>query len=308
MDKGSGLEPPRRERAWWLLVLTAASGVLAGGIAAVVSAPPWLQALCVTVGVALGVLLVEVQTRRAQREQHAAERRSHVAGARERLPTVGAVGPAEAGVDRAIVDVPYVRRDAETSAKRALEKRGRVLIVGPAMAGKSRLGLQVAQTLFARHEFLKPSDGKALNQLMVEGHRPRRMLVWLDRLERFLSDGLTVDDLDAFCRDGTVAVATIGSDAYDGQVPMDDLKTTGWDVLEWFAPHVWLTGWTQGEVQRAKAVVPPQVLEAATRHGLSAYLGAGPVAIERFRAGESTCPEGYALVRAAADWRRVGRS
>ncbi len=308
MEEGSGLKPPRRERSWWLLALTAASGVLAAGIAGVVSAPAWLQALCVTVGVASGVLLVELQTRRAQSEQHAVELRSHVAGAREQLPTVGAVGLAEAGVDRAIVKVPYVQRDAETEAKRALQERGRVLIVGPAMAGKSRLGLQVAQDLFAQHEFLKPSHGKALHQLMVEGHRPQRMLVWLDRLERFLAEGLTFDDLDGFCRDGTVAVATIGSDAYDGHVPMDDLKATGWDVLEWFAPPVWLTGWTQGDLQRAKAVVSPQVLKAASRYGLSVYLGAGPVAIERFRAGESTCPEGHALVRAAADWRRVGRS
>jgi hypothetical protein len=309
VDEQPGLKPSRRERSWVLPALAVVSGLLAAGLAGVLSAPRWLQALCTVAGVALGVLLGELQRRRAQTEQHARELRSHVAGAREQLLTVRTVSLDGAGVHRALVEVPYVQRDAEREVTRTLGEHGRVLIVGFGLQGKSRLALHVAQQLFAEHAFLKPNDGKALHQLMVQGHRPQRVLVWLDRLERFLADGLSGDDLDTFCRDGNVAVATIGSGAYNARNPLNGYETTGWDVLKWFDPEVWLPPtWTHDELERAQAVVAPEVLQAATRPGLSAYLAAGPMAIKRLRAGESECPEGYALVRAAADWRRVGRS
>jgi hypothetical protein len=309
VDGEPGLKPPRQEWSWRLLVAAAVGSVLAAGFAGVLSAPPWLQALCIIVGVVLTLTVVELQRRRAQTERHARELRTHVAGAGEQMLTVSVVGLQEAGVHRARREVPYVQRDAEIRAMRTLQERGRVLIVGSGLAGKSRLALQVAQQLFAQHAFVRPNDGQALRHLLAEGYTLQRVLVWLDGLEPFLTGGLTVEHLDALSRDGAVVVATIGSGAYGRHEPVGDLKTSSWDVLEGFDPPVWLPEtWTQDELQRVKAVVSPQVFEAASRYGLSAYLGAGPQATGRFLAGESRCPEGHALVRAVADWRRVGRS
>jgi tetratricopeptide (TPR) repeat protein len=41
-------------------------------------------------------------------------------------------------------------------------------------------------------------------------------------------------------------------------------------------------------------------------YGLAEYLGAGPEALDKFEKGETANPVGYALVRAAVDWRRTG--
>ena len=48
------------------------------------------------------------------------------------------------------------------------------------------------------------------------------------------------------------------------------------------------------------------MLAAVQRYRLAEYLGAGPEAVNMFEAGHITNPVGYALVRAAVDWRRAG--
>jgi hypothetical protein len=61
------------------------------------------------------------------------------------------------------------------------------------------------------------------------------------------------------------------------------------------------------EHDRLRAVVADRgVLVGAQRYGLGEYLGAGPDAVAKFEHGETVCPVGHALVRAAIDWLRVG--
>ena len=54
------------------------------------------------------------------------------------------------------------------------------------------------------------------------------------------------------------------------------------------------------------SVADSTVRAAIHRYGLAEYLGAGPDAVDRFDGGETECPVGAALVRAAVDWRRAG--
>jgi hypothetical protein len=103
-------------------------------------------------------------------------------------------------------------------------------------------------------------------------------------------------------------VATILDHEFEARLPSNGHRAPGREIFDWFAPQVWLPRWTPAELERAAEKVPARVLEAARRYELSAYLGGCRAATDRFRAGESTNPQGHALVRAAADWRRVGRS
>ena len=64
---------------------------------------------------------------------------------------------------------------------------------------------------------------------------------------------------------------------------------------------------TAAELDRIRdAVTDPHILAAVQQYGLAEFLGAGPVAVDKFERGETTEPVGYALVRAAVDWRRSG--
>jgi len=64
---------------------------------------------------------------------------------------------------------------------------------------------------------------------------------------------------------------------------------------------------TAVELDRIRAAVTdPHVLAAVQRYGLAEYLGAGPQAVDTFEHGETAQPVGWALVRAAVDWRRSG--
>jgi hypothetical protein len=55
-----------------------------------------------------------------------------------------------------------------------------------------------------------------------------------------------------------------------------------------------------------EAVTDPRILDAVQHCGLAEFVGGGPAAVDKFERGEPTEAVGYALVRAAVDWRRSG--
>jgi tetratricopeptide (TPR) repeat protein len=299
-----------RERAWWLLALAVAAAVLVAVIAKAGGAPAWVQLVCIGVGTGLGLLVVELRARRAQDDKTATVVREAVASGSEQLPQMGSVGIEDLRVHRAVEAVDYVQREVEPEVERRLRTERRVLIVGPSMSGKTRLALQLTRRLYADHRLLVPKDGKALHGLLAAGVTGTGLVVWLDELERYLgTDGLTTDVLNRFHAQGNVLVATIRSAAYEALLPSGELRPAGWEVPGWFGDPVWLIRWTAADLDRAVASgISAKVLAGARLHGLSAYLGGGPLTLDRLHTAETTHPLGHALVRAAADWRRVGVS
>jgi hypothetical protein len=136
------------------------------------------------------------------------------------------------------------------------------------------------------------------------------VVVWLDDLvKNEFVKGLTPKHLDWFCTSGEVVViATMRSQEYEeALVPVDKSRQAGRDVIEWFGPPVRLSEWSDAEIETLKeATDDPGLVEKAETHGLSAYLGGGPIALDYFENGADTNPVGHVLVRIAADWRRVG--
>jgi tetratricopeptide (TPR) repeat protein len=57
---------------------------------------------------------------------------------------------------------------------------------------------------------------------------------------------------------------------------------------------------------RYRGQVAVEFPAAVQDYGLAEYVGAGPLAIDQLEKGETVQPVGYALVRAAVDWRRSG--
>jgi transcriptional regulator with XRE-family HTH domain len=98
-----------------------------------------------------------------------------------------------------------------------------------------------------------------------------------------------------------------GDDAGKGEKfqPAKDVRPPQAELLERFT-IVRLKS-DPGEQQRiAEQISDLRTREGVQRYGLAEYVGAGHLAVHRFETGESEHPLGAAMVRAAADWHRVG--
>ena len=67
------------------------------------------------------------------------------------------------------------------------------------------------------------------------------------------------------------------------------------------------------ELEPLRGRLPDAEFDAVCRHGLAAYLVAGPalqrkLTTARHAPGEAACPQGVAVVHAAVDWARCGRT
>ena len=236
-----------------------------------------------------------------------------------RLPLVREAQPAQLRVHAAQVQVRYIERDVQPMVADALGRGRGVVLVGHSMAGKTRLAAQVVQQRFPDAPLLIPESGKALRELMDEGLDVAGVVVWLDDLERFLGpDGFTTVQLDRLTSGKGILVTTIRSDEWEkAYLPRDKIRPPGWEVLDRFK-KLPQEGFSQVDLQRRNtaveldriraAVTNPHLLAAVQHYGLAEYLGAGPQAVEKFEHGKTTEPVGYALVRAAVDWRRSGLS
>jgi hypothetical protein len=303
----------RREAV--LLSCLAAAAALAG-----LSGPlgiPWLAVVVTIVAVvgALAKVLISVGRARLEGQRERAE-----SGRRLRVPvsSISEVDPTLIGVDPAaqtILDgdtVPrYVRRDVDGALDNAVAAalsggRWLVVVVGGSKVGKSRT-LYEALRRSARASELKlvaPHDGSALRSLLNPGerlvNRAAHAVLWLDDLEPFLNQGVTLETLREWQTGGPgrIVVATYGgkgSDVVAGSGTAG-LATIATNVLQ-HAKEIPLRPTTDAELTPLHAKLSEPESKAMRRHGLAAYLVAGP-ALERklttgrHAPGEQPCPEG----------------
>lgn len=294
---------------WVLCVLCVTVAIGAALTSKVANAPLPLVLGFGVLGAILPLVAVEIRARWGREDKLEQLVRSVTAGSFPDLPFVRDLSPAQVGVHASVKRVPYVVRDCESKLAEDFGWSHRKLIVGPSMSGKTFLALHVAQQVFGGRRLLKPVDGKALKQLLVEGvEPPSDVVVWLDDLEKFTTGGaLSADDLKSFTRNGSAVLATIRTTQYANLQPQADPKPPGADVAAWFGDPVWLTNWTSQELERlVSAGFDDSVLRGARRFGLSAYLGGGPQAIRALGIAETERPLAHTLVRMVADWRRIG--
>jgi len=311
---------------------------LAGAAAVVALAGPlhahWLYVVGAAV-VATGALgRLSIQVRRARLE---GARETADLARRTRVPitTVTQVDPTEIGVDAAaqtILDgqqIPiYQPREVDEAlrlaVRSAMANSGRwiVVAVGRSKVGKSR-------TLFeaVRHcaeeapiDLVAPVDGEALRSLTTPGETGRqrsdRCVLWLDDLEPFLNQGVTFQMLREWhaSAPASVVAATYGGKGSDlvAGTGSGSLATTAGEVLQ-HACEIRVPPTTSGELDSMPQQLPIAVLKSIDQHGLAAYLVAAPelerkLSTEVHAIGEPRCPEGVAVVYAAIDWARCGRT
>jgi Flp pilus assembly protein TadD len=300
-----------RERAWWLLAAAVPCAAWAA-VAGALKWSGWAIGVPVVVAVAAALVVPELRARFKVEDERTALLRATVTvpGGPGRLPLVRDVGLAQLRVHAAQVPASYIERDAQQQVAEAVDPGRAVLLVGHSMAGKTRLAAHVVQHRFPDAPLLVPKSGKALRDLMDKGLAPAGVVVWLDDLERFLGpDGLMMDLLNGLTSGNAIVVATIRSDERERYRPRNELRPPEWEVFAGFTQIDLQRRNSAAELDRIRAAVSdPHVLDAVQHYGLAEYLGAGPLAVDKFKHGETTEPVGYALIRAALDWRRSGLS
>jgi tetratricopeptide (TPR) repeat protein len=297
---------PRRRSSPWLVivgVLLAVIGVVAGAW----SGPSWLLP-ALAVAAAGGGVLLEYQTRVAAEADDRRDRVDRSSGVLDqgRFPLVAALGLAEFRVHSTVVELGYIRRDREDRLRNLLEAGIPALVVGLSLAGKTRMAVQVVRDLYHDWPVWIPERPNGLSELLPVAV-PEHVLVWLDDLEAFLTaeEPPRVGWLTELRRRGCRVVATIRASEYERFQPSGELRSPLEDVLGRFEV-VWLEV-DQAERDRMAGSAPDPRTAAGTRgHGVGEYVGGADLALERYRIGQATHPLGVALVRAAADWRRIG--
>jgi tetratricopeptide (TPR) repeat protein len=275
-----------------------------------------------------------------------AVQRARLEGAREKaefggrlrvaVTAIGEVDPTLVGVDPAAQTIlagavvpDYVGRVADeavrTAVAAALGGSGPwlVVVVGGSKVGKSRTLFEaLRQSVVAGGlACVAPVDGDALRSLLQPGQRAGgvagRAVLWLDDLEPFLNQGVTLQTLREWRASvpGGIVAATYGgkgSELIARSAGGSGLATLSFDVLQ-HAREVPLEVTTARELGGLRSRLSERECEDVERHGLAAYLVAGP-ALERklitgrHAPGEDACSEGVALVYAAADWAWCGRT
>jgi tetratricopeptide (TPR) repeat protein len=245
------------------------------------------------------------------------------------------VDPTLIGIDRAEQtilpggDVPeYVRRVADDQLREAvagaLHGSGPWMIVveGPSKVGKSRSLFEALRQCVQASalQLVAPVSADALRSLLTPGHGLRvasgPAVLWLDDLEPFLNQGMTLQTLREW---HAAAPARIVAGTYGGKgstliagSAASGLPTIAAEVLQ-HACRIDLQATTAAELASLRGYLDAPQAASLERHGLAAYVVAGPqletkLNTARHAPGEDACPEGVALVYAAVDWARCGRT
>ncbi|MGH3761665.1 tetratricopeptide repeat protein [Actinophytocola sp.] len=226
------------------------------------------------------------------------------------------------GIDRV---PPYVPRDIQATLREAVARGGFVLLTGDSTAGKTRAAYEAIRATLPDHVLIAPAGREALSAVVPVVMEQRRVVVWLDDLERFLgSGGLTTAILARFLDDRarqTLVIATLRSAEFDRFSAREEREQTGieresWrearDVLELATTVELGRRWSIEELDRAREFTDdPRIalaLDKTSTFGLAELLAAGPQLAQDWRNAwrQGAHPRGAALVAAAVDCRRAG--
>jgi cellulose synthase operon protein C len=206
---------------------------------------------------------------------------------------------------------PYIRRDIDDRLDDAIARFPFVLVAGPAMSGKSRSAYETLRRVYPNARLIvpRPSEAGVFAQLddlspSAFGHgENEETVIWLDDLERYLgAAGLDADYLRRWAaRSPSVKViATIRSDARQRAKETDFTSTR--HIFERAHSVLLSPAMSRNESISAQEAYPEEVFIG----GIGETLSGGRELLEKFDDSEYEFPVGYAIVSAAANWKRCG--
>ncbi|MGW1126768.1 tetratricopeptide repeat protein [Streptomyces sp. NPDC002526] len=239
------------------------------------------------------------------------------------IPRVAEVDPYDIGVCRSKYSdpdrggsarAPYVRRRPQDDRlAELLTDRRFVLLAGRSKAGKSRTLYEALVRAMPDARLLVPRPGDSARRTLDDlsrlglptGSDP--VVLWLDDLHRYLHPGgldLQILDRLARRRPAVTIVATIPAKQRAALTAMEsDVGRVARTVLDKASTVELPTLLGPQDAEAARELYPGE--DFAVR-GIGELMVAAPSLERRFTDGAESCPPGWALARAAADWMRMG--
>ena len=205
-------------------------------------------------------------------------------------------------------DSEFPSRNIRDKLIRNIKSHTPTLIVGPSMSGKTRLVVDIVRKNYPSTPVWFPKGDDDIRHLIGDAQSPRRgSIIILDDVDRFLSNQtLSLGQLDVWIRGSCIIIATMMESNYRSWRDEAENKSPGWDVVNRFTILQMEALLTEHEKTALLSSSYEDLAVAVEKVGLAPLLGGAPAVRQRLKEGLKQHLWGYALVRAAADWRRVG--
>ena len=175
------------------------------------------------------------------------------------------------------------------------------------MSGKTRLVVETVRKTNPSTSVWLPKEGEDIQRVYDNNLLERNSIIIFDDIDRFLSNQtLSLGQLDEWIRGSCTIIATMMKSSY---IPWRDGakdKLPGWDVVNRFTILEMGASLTEHEKVALLSSSYADLAAAVEKVGLAPLLGGAPKVRQILEEGREQHLWGYALVRAAADWRRVG--
>lgn len=220
-------------------------------------------------------------------------------------------------------DIPpeYVARDVDDEVRArvaaAAERGGFILLVGGSSVGKSRCAAEAIRALLGDWWLVHPADPDEVAALA--GRRPRRAVVWLDELQRYLDSehGLVGGVIRALLNgpDPVVVIGTLWPERYTAYAELPsaggaDDHSRHREVVDLATIVRVGPDFSPSELARARAAASRDPrLRVALRtgeYGLTQTLAAAPQLVARWEDARTASPYAWAVLTAALDLARLG--
>ena len=201
----------------------------------------------------------------------------------------------------------FLPRDIQEKLIQNIESRTPVLVVGPTMSGKTRLVVETVRKNYPSTPVWFPKEGKDIRNVYDNNLLKRGSIIIFDNMDEFLSNQtLSFGQLDEWIRGSCIIIATMMKSSYMPWRDGTKNKLPGWSIVNRFTVLQIKALLTDNEWTALLSSSYADLASAVEKVGLAPLLGGAPKVRQRLEEGQEHHLWGYALVRAAADWRRAG--
>ena len=208
--------------------------------------------------------------------------------------------------DRDITE--FVPRDIQNQLVEHLNNGTPVLIKGPSMSGKTRLALETIRANRPEAPLWYPRDDGDIERLLSSSQQPApHTVIFLDDIDRFLSNqSLTLGLVNRWANNSCIIIATMMHSQYVKHSDRTNEKVSGWDTVNRFKTITLTTSLSANELNVVKHTSYAEQISQIKSIGLGPLLGCAEAVRTAFTGELEKRSWCGALIKAAADWRRIG--
>ena len=176
------------------------------------------------------------------------------------------------------------------------------------MSGKTRLALETIRSQWPEAPFWFPRDDGDIERLLSSNQEPApETVILLDDLDRFLSNqSLTLGLLNQWTNSSCIIIATMMHSQFVKHSDRTNEKAPGWDAVNRFKTLTLNPSLSTEELNAVKLTSYANQLSQIESTGLGPLLGCAEAVRAAFANELKEHSWSGALIKAAADWRRIG--